>query len=182
MSSPASYVNKKVLDMAQDFPAQKYDYKLKPEMRMFGEVIVHIASGNIYAAKAGMGEKVKWDDQEPDPAKYATRPACVALLKKSIEDANAALKANPKGPRRTCSLFCRCCSAVPNTMVCWSRTRIAGHGGITIDPALDHALEELQCGIDLVPSQRNRRISDLGIATDNTRQRSLVSVPVGVVN
>ena len=89
---------------------------------MFGEVIVHIASGNIYAAKAGMGEKVKWDDQEPDPAKYATRPACVALLKKSIEDANAALKANPKGPRRTCSLFCRCCSAVPNTMVCWSRT------------------------------------------------------------
>jgi hypothetical protein len=50
------YVNKKVLEMAEDFPAEKYGYKLKPEMRTFGAVIVHIAGGNIYAAKAGMGE------------------------------------------------------------------------------------------------------------------------------
>jgi len=99
------YVNKKVLEMAQDFPAAKYGYKLKPEMRTFGAVIVHIASGNIYAAKAGMGEKVKWDDQEQDPAKYTTRTACVALLKKSIEDANAALKANPEGPAKNMQPF-----------------------------------------------------------------------------
>jgi hypothetical protein len=99
------YVNNKVLEMAQDFPAEKYDYKLKPEMRTFAAVIVHIASGNIYAAKAGKGEKVKWDDQEQDPAKYATRAACVALLKKSIEDANAALKANPEGPEKNMQPF-----------------------------------------------------------------------------
>jgi hypothetical protein len=96
------YVNKKVLEMAQDFPAEKYGYKLKPEMRTFG---AHIAGGNIYAAKAGMGEKVKWDDQEQDAAKYATRTACVALLKKSIEDANAALKANPEGPAKNIQPF-----------------------------------------------------------------------------
>src|SRR5438552_1914052 len=94
------YMNNKVVEMAQDFPAQKYDYKLKPEMRTFAAVIVHIASGNIYAAKAGKGEKVKWDDQEQDPAKFTSRAACVALLKKSIEDANAALKANPQGPEK----------------------------------------------------------------------------------
>lgn len=99
------YVNNKVLEMAQDFPAEKYDYKLKPEMRTFAAVIVHIASGNIYAAKAGKGEKVKWDDQEQDPAKYTTRAACVALLKKSIEDANAALKANPEGPDKNMQPF-----------------------------------------------------------------------------
>jgi hypothetical protein len=99
------YVNHKVLEMAQDFPAEKYSYKLKPEMRTFGAVIVHIASGNIYAAKAGLGEKVKWDDQEQDPAKYPTRQACVALLKKSIEDANAALKANPEGPAKNMQPF-----------------------------------------------------------------------------
>jgi len=28
--------------------------------------------------------------------------------------------------------------------------RIAGHGGITKDPAPDHTLEKLHCGIDLV--------------------------------
>ncbi len=100
-----NYVNNKILEMAQDFPAEKYDYKLRPETRTFGAVIVHIASGNIYAAKAGMGEKVKWDDQEQDPAKYTARADCVALLKKSIEDANAALKANPEGPAKNMQPF-----------------------------------------------------------------------------
>ena len=61
------YINAKVLEMAEDFPADKYDYKLKPEMRTFGAVIVHIASGDIFASKAGKGEKVKWDDQDRIP-------------------------------------------------------------------------------------------------------------------
>jgi hypothetical protein len=93
------YINAKVLEMALDFPAEKYDYKLKPEMRSFGSVIVHIASGNIFAGKAGMGEKVKWDEQ--DPAKYPTKTACIELLKSSIASANAAMKANPEGPTKT---------------------------------------------------------------------------------
>src|SRR5580658_4064054 len=80
------YINNKVLEMAQDFPADKYNYKLKPEMRSFGAVIVHIASGDIYAGKAGMGQKVKWDEQ--DPSKYPTKAACVELLKNSIAAAN----------------------------------------------------------------------------------------------
>jgi hypothetical protein len=99
------YINNKVLEMAKDFPAGKYDYKLKPEMRTFGAVIVHIASGNIYASKAGKGEKVKWDDQEQDPAKYPGKADCVALLQKSIEDAKAALKANPEGPTKNMQPF-----------------------------------------------------------------------------
>jgi hypothetical protein len=99
------YINNKVLEMAQDFPAEKYDFKLRPEMRTFGAVIVHIASGNIFASKAGKGEKVKWDDQEQDPAKYPTRADCVALLKKSIEGANAALKENPEGPAKNMQPF-----------------------------------------------------------------------------
>ena len=47
-----SSVNQRVLEMAKDFPEDNYDYKLKPEMRTFGAVIVHIASGNVHAAKA----------------------------------------------------------------------------------------------------------------------------------
>jgi hypothetical protein len=88
-----AYVNRNVLDMAKDFPADKYDYKLRPEMRTFGAVIVHIASGNVYAAKAGRGEKVKWD--ELDPANYRTKEQAVALLEKSIADATATLKSRP---------------------------------------------------------------------------------------
>jgi hypothetical protein len=96
-------VNTKVLEMAEDFPADKYTYKLKPEMRTFGAVIVHIASGNIYAGKAGKGEKVNWDDE--DAAKYPTKAACVELLKNSIAAAKAALKANPEGPAKNMQPF-----------------------------------------------------------------------------
>lgn len=84
------YVNRNVLDMAKDFPADKYDFRLRPEMRSFGAVIVHIASGNIFAAKSGRGEKVKWD--ELDPKDYKTKEAVLALLEKSIADADATLK------------------------------------------------------------------------------------------
>ena len=86
-------VNRRVLDMAKDFPEDKYDFRLKPEMRSFGAVIVHIASGNIYAAKAGRGENVSWD--ELDPNNYKTKAEAVALLEKSIADANATLKTLP---------------------------------------------------------------------------------------
>jgi len=51
--------------MAKDFPEDKYNDSLKPEMRSFGAVIVRIASGNVYAAKAGRGENVNWDELDP---------------------------------------------------------------------------------------------------------------------
>lgn len=79
--------------MAKDFPEDKYDFKLKPEMRTFGAVMVHIASGNVYAAKAGRGEKVNWD--ELDPKDYPTKASVVALMEKSIADAEATLKSVP---------------------------------------------------------------------------------------
>lgn len=99
-SSPAesirqhfAYINQKILQMAKDFPEDKYDYRMKPEMRSFGEVIVHIAGGNVYAAKAGRGENVKWEDL--DPKNYKTKAAVVAVMEKSIADANATLKSLP---------------------------------------------------------------------------------------
>jgi len=86
-------INRKVLAMAKDFPEDKYDYKLKPEMRTFGDLIVHIASGNVYAAKAGRGENVQWDDL--DPRDYKTKAEIVAVLEKSIRDADATIRTLP---------------------------------------------------------------------------------------
>lgn len=89
-----SAVNKHLLDMAKDFPADKYDFKLKPEMRSFGEVLVHVASGNVYAAKVGNGDtKANWD--ELDPKQYKGKQAIVAMFEKSMNDAEAALKKKP---------------------------------------------------------------------------------------
>jgi uncharacterized damage-inducible protein DinB len=90
-----NYVNRQILDMAKDFPEDKYGYKPKPEMRSFGEVILHIMAGNTYAAKVGRGENVKWDDQEVDPKKYHGKAEIVAAFQKSVDEATATLKAIP---------------------------------------------------------------------------------------
>ena len=105
LKSNFQYINNKILEMAQDFPADKYDFKLKPEMRSFGALIVHVAAGNTYAGKGGKGEKVKWDDQERNPKDFPTKADVVAMFKKSMDDANAALAANPEGPQKNMEPF-----------------------------------------------------------------------------
>jgi uncharacterized damage-inducible protein DinB len=87
-------VNRRLLDMAKDFPEAKYGYRATKDVRSFGEIIVHVSSGNAYAAKAGRGEKANWD--EIDPKGYTTKAAMVALLERTISDANATLKAIPE--------------------------------------------------------------------------------------
>jgi hypothetical protein len=88
-----AYINGKVLEMARDFPEDEYGFRPKPEMRSFGEVIVHILSGNLYGAKAGRGEKASWD--EVDPKTYPTKAQIVAAMEKSITDATNVLKSVP---------------------------------------------------------------------------------------
>jgi hypothetical protein len=87
------YVNGKILEMAQEFPEDKYSFRPKPEMRSFGEVIVHVQSGIVYAAKAGRGEKASWD--EVDPKLYPTKAEIVAAMEKSLNDATEVLKNVP---------------------------------------------------------------------------------------
>jgi hypothetical protein len=72
-------------------------------MRSFAELIVHIASGNAFAGKAGRGEKVKWD--ELDAKNYKTKADIVALMKKTMADADVAIKANPDGPNHNLDPF-----------------------------------------------------------------------------
>ena len=86
-------VNQRILEMAKDFPPDKYDYRPAAGLRSFAEVLVHIASGNVYAAKAGRGENVKWD--EMDPKDYKSKDQVVAMFEKSISDAQATLDATP---------------------------------------------------------------------------------------
>jgi len=86
-------INRKILEMAKDFPEDKYDFRLKPEMRSFSEVIVHVASGIDFAAKKGRGESVRWT--ELDPKNYKTKADVVAMLQKAIDDSAASIKAWP---------------------------------------------------------------------------------------
>ena len=99
------YVHKQILDMAKDFPEDKYGYKLKPEMRSFGEVIEHVTVGVIYASKAGRGEKANWGEEEKNAKPHKTKAEIVAYLEKAFADADAAMKINPLGPQKNLSPF-----------------------------------------------------------------------------
>jgi hypothetical protein len=92
-----NYVNRQLLEMAKDFPEDRYDYRAKPEMRSFGEVILHVMAGNIYAAKVGHGEKADWGAEEKavDARKIQGKAGIVAAFQKSVDDATASLKAIP---------------------------------------------------------------------------------------
>jgi len=86
-------ITKQVMEMAEDFPAEKYEFKATPEVRSFREVIVHAMSGTQYAAKAGRGENVQWD--ELDAKNYKDKAAVVEAFKKISADLDASLKATP---------------------------------------------------------------------------------------
>ena len=64
-----SSLNQRILAMAEDWPDAKYGFRLdekaNPPVRTFGEVLVHIMGGNIYAARRGRGETADWDDVDP---------------------------------------------------------------------------------------------------------------------
>ena len=84
-------VNRRLLEMAKDFPAEKYEFRATPDVRSFREVVVHVFSGNAYAAKAGRGQPANWD--ELDPKNYKTKAEVVTAFEKAVADSTAALKA-----------------------------------------------------------------------------------------
>ena len=86
-------IDREILEMAKDFPADKYDFRLKPEMRSFGEVLVHIVGGHVYAVKIAHGEKAKWE--EIDPKQFKGKDEIVAMVQKAMDDAEAVLKGLP---------------------------------------------------------------------------------------
>ena len=78
-------LNKRLLDMANDFPEDKYGYLPTPEVRTFGEVLIHVTSGNAFAARQAKATAVNWKDwSDLDPKNYKGKAEIVAALEKSI--------------------------------------------------------------------------------------------------
>src|SRR3972149_2292774 len=47
---------KKLIDMAEDFPEDKYNYKPTPEVRSFAEQLQHVAEANVRFASLARGQ------------------------------------------------------------------------------------------------------------------------------
>jgi uncharacterized damage-inducible protein DinB len=88
-------VGRKLIAMAEDFPADKYDFKPKPEQRSFAEQLLHAAGANYFFINPVQGLKPPTDD--PKRADYATKAAVVAYVKKSFADGAALIKSKGDG-------------------------------------------------------------------------------------
>jgi uncharacterized damage-inducible protein DinB len=85
-------IGRKITAMAEDFPEDKYEFKAKPEMRSFREVLLHVADTNYFFTNPVKGEKLPaGGDWSKD--KLKSKAEVAAYVKKSFADGAAAIKA-----------------------------------------------------------------------------------------
>jgi uncharacterized damage-inducible protein DinB len=85
-------VARKLNDMAQDFPEDKYDFKAAPTARSFSERLIHAAYANQFFIAALQGQKMPGMD-DPKRDTFKTKADVVAYVKKQFADGAAAIKA-----------------------------------------------------------------------------------------
>ena len=85
-------VGGKLVAMAEDFPADKYDFKPTPAERSFAEQLLHAAGANYFFTDAAMGKPIP-AAEDPKRENYKTKADVVAFVKKSVADGAAAIQA-----------------------------------------------------------------------------------------
>jgi hypothetical protein len=85
-------VGNRLITMANDWPEDKYGYKLTPEVRSFSEVILHIAGSNYDLLNGIAKSKVGDGRNDPPAAEYKTKAEVVRFLTKSVADGAAEIE------------------------------------------------------------------------------------------
>ena len=91
-------IGEKIIKMAEEFPADKYDFRPTPEVRTFADVARHVAFWNLYVQKTARGEKIDARQNELPKAEYPTKDKMVDALKRTFADATAELKKEAASP------------------------------------------------------------------------------------
>jgi DinB family protein len=85
-------VGNRLVTMAQDWPEDKYTYKLTPDVRTFQQVLLHVAGSNYDFLNNVAGSKLGEAANDPAVANYKTKAETVAYLKKSVTDGAALIQ------------------------------------------------------------------------------------------
>jgi len=96
-------ISHKILEMAEDFPEDKYDFKPKPEVRTFAEQVLH-ATGSVHYFNAILEGKQP-TEEDPKRADFKSKAEIVAYAKKAVAEGTAMLEKADfsktiQGPRR----------------------------------------------------------------------------------
>jgi uncharacterized damage-inducible protein DinB len=93
-------VSKKLIDMAEDFPGEKYGYRPTPEVRSFADHLRHLAGVNYFFLRVARGEAAGAEDLPAE--QFKTKAEIAAVLKKSFEEVAAAIQqGGDEGLRKT---------------------------------------------------------------------------------
>lgn len=91
-------ISEKVVQLAEQFPEDKYEFKPVAGVRTFGDQLRHVAFWNGYVAKSARGEKADGKLNELPKSEYPTKAAVVKALKSSLAEATELLKQGPATP------------------------------------------------------------------------------------
>jgi uncharacterized damage-inducible protein DinB len=83
-------VGRKLIAMAEDFPADKYDFKPNPVQRSFSEQLLHAAGGNYFFINPVKGLPMPTGD--PKRSDFKDKAAVVEYVKTSFADGAALIK------------------------------------------------------------------------------------------
>jgi DinB family protein len=90
---------RKLAAMAEDFPADKYDWKPAPEVRSFAEQLLHASSYACHVAELAKGLRPK--EEDPPRANFKSKADVVAYVKKCFADGAKAIEATGDEKLRT---------------------------------------------------------------------------------
>lgn len=88
-------VCQKLAALAQEIPANKFDYKPVDGVRTVAEILRHAAFWNLYVADAVRGKKGNDSDNELSAQQFATKKQIIDALTSSASDVAKALREAP---------------------------------------------------------------------------------------
>jgi uncharacterized damage-inducible protein DinB len=95
-------IGRKLIAMAEDFPANKYDYKPTPSVGSFAQRMIHAAAANYFFTNLATGKKAP-AEEDPKRDQFKSKADIVSYVKKSFTDGAAAIKS--KGDRGMSALI-----------------------------------------------------------------------------
>ncbi|MGH9685103.1 MAG: DinB family protein [Candidatus Acidiferrales bacterium] len=87
-----NYIGNKLITMAEDWPEDKYTYRLNSQVRTFQQVLLHVAGSNYGLLNQISGKKVGNGANDPSVDSYKTKAQTVAFLKKSVAEGAATIQ------------------------------------------------------------------------------------------
>jgi uncharacterized damage-inducible protein DinB len=87
--------SEKLAGLADEMPANKFDYKPIESLRTFEEVLRHVAFWNYYVADSARGKTPNDAANELSKEDFRTKAAVIKVLRRSAADAAEALKDYP---------------------------------------------------------------------------------------